>query len=150
MLNFRYMSVSAYFRETLLGQTVRTLSGNRLFLYPEERSDFIIPDLYLEKKSSSPHGTSTAGASVSQNVNKENHEESSHVEEASAAPTLHESEDVEKGAKVNPNLQVEHTVDDDKVKEKSAAELALIASKTGDHIVVDCESRCEISLSQSR
>jgi DHA1 family multidrug resistance protein-like MFS transporter len=40
--------MSTIIRDAPFGQLVRYLSGNRLFQYPEERPDFILPKAYVD------------------------------------------------------------------------------------------------------
>lgn len=50
-------------REAPLGQALRWLSGNKLFQYPEEQSDFVLPVEYIKELSSQdklPGNLSTA------------------------------------------------------------------------------------------
>src|ERR1700712_1856917 len=43
-------------REAPLGQSLRWLSGNKLFQYPEERADFVVPVQYIAQLESKHNG----------------------------------------------------------------------------------------------
>ena len=42
-------------RDSFIGQLVNRASGGRLLPYPDQRSDYVIPERYLAKAKSDPH-----------------------------------------------------------------------------------------------
>lgn len=119
-------AASAFFRETLLGQVLRLASGNKLFQYPEEKAGFVVPDF------SKKEGEKTAAdSSGPETLNEPDGEATDNAKETAPSDETKESSiDLEKAKEAEP-------VDNDRLK--GAAELAIIASKSADIVLVDCE-----------
>jgi DHA1 family multidrug resistance protein-like MFS transporter len=116
---------SAFFRGTLPGQIVRYISGNRLFQYPEEKSGFVIPDLSKKKEKEEKKSEETAGSSGHETLNEAagQHQDAGNKKEG-------DGKDVEKNAE-------EPLRKEEQPKLLGAAEMALIASKSENYIIVD-------------
>jgi hypothetical protein len=123
-------AASAFFRETLLGQVVRLASGNKLFQYPEEKPGFVVPDFSKKEREKS------ADSSGPETLNEPDNGQAATDKAKEKAPS-DEAKDSDVDLEKVKKAEVPPVEDE---RFKGAAELALIASKSADITLVDCEN----------